>query len=161
MPPPHTRSRLMCAPRAWSTRCARRSRVIRVRKWSSGIQLAPLTKIGSSLTTTVNGGPPQRHVRNLDRDRRVVVLHRHGRVHVADSHGQREVVAGPRVFDAGVYLDPAGTIVRDRREWTDLGEACDGPTFEAYRLPEARGLQVRSPVPAEAARHLADHVKRM
>ena len=57
MPPPQTRSRFSPAPTAWSMRRASRARVTRVSRWSSGIQLAPLTKSGRPLTTNVNGVP--------------------------------------------------------------------------------------------------------
>ncbi len=64
-----------------------------------------------------------------------------------------------RTLDVDVHRD-GRVAAGDGDERADGGQPRGAPALDARRLPEAGGLQVGPPVPAEAARHLADHVQR-
>ena len=57
-----------------------------------------------------------------------------------------------------VQFDLGGSRIGARHQRTHGPEPGGGPAGDIDRPPDARGDQRRAPVPAEVARHLADHV---
>ena len=106
--------------------------------------------------------------------------HHRGRRPRSDRRGAVDHVAAPgrretrgedervvRILGTGVLdvdLDAHGgaaVVVLDGDERAHRREPRDPPPLKTRGAPDAGGLQVRSPVPAEAAGHLAHHVQRV
>lgn len=107
----------------------------------------------------VAAGPPQVGVGHLKCQHHVRPLHRAARLGESASdggaHGERagRPLRGP--LDLHPQLDAAGAAV-DRHQRAYAGQPGRRPPLQPDRAPDTGGHQGRTPVPAEAARHLAD-----
>ena len=119
---------------------------------------------GGERLVAVPGGPPQRRPGHPDDDAAGGGVHRHpdparapaglGAQH--EGACRRQAAA----LDVDEELDDAGAVVLDPHDGAHPGQPGDPPAVHGHGLPEPRGAQVRPPVPAERARHLADVVER-
>ena len=114
---------------------------------------------------SVTGRPPQLGLGHGHHDNADARSHRDCHVRAVAGDVGREVEvdvvteAGPLDFD--VDPDAARAVFVDGDQWAHLPEAGRVPALEPHGLPDAGGLQVRSPIPSEATGHLAHHVERV
>ncbi len=104
--------------------------------------------------------PPQVRLRYEHGGHAGVAVHRDAGLLAAHS-GQQLQPGGARALDVHVDLHPAGAVGVHGHQRACGGEPGGVPALQPDGLPDARGLQVGAPVPAERAGHLADHVERV
>ena len=109
----------------------------------------------------VSARPPEFSLRHLDRDhdrRGAGCDIQPGRVPTRDRRRDADRLRARLPLEVDLEAHDASGAVRDR-EWAHGGEAHPGPAVDADRLPDAGGHDIRSPVPTEVARGLADRVE--
>ncbi len=110
----------------------------------------------------VANGPPYRRIRDVnDECRRGTAMINCALDTLAENvSGQDERRFRIKTFQFNPQLHPTGPTIVESHERHYLSYPRNAPTLQPHRLPETSRAQVRPPVPAKAAGHLANEVER-